>query len=68
MLRRSFPELLCNRLNPAWLKSLGSTMVDFKKQLGGKKSFAKLTDPIEIYETLDGASDKGRRSDISYGA
>ena len=43
----------------AWLESLGSTMVDFKKQLGGKKSFAKLTDPIEIYETLDRASDKG---------
>ena len=58
MLRRSFPELLCNRRNPAWLESLGSTMVDFKKQLGGKKSFAKLTDPIEIYETLDRASDK----------
>src|SRR5215469_1784607 len=53
------PELLCNRRNPAWLESLGSTMVDFKKQLGGKKSFAKLTDPIEIYETLDRASDKG---------
>ena len=34
-------------------------MVDFKKQLGSKKSFAKLTDPIEIYETLDRASDKG---------
>jgi replicative superfamily II helicase len=34
-------------------------MVDFKKQLGGKKSFAKLTDPVEIYETLDRASDKG---------
>ena len=34
-------------------------MVDFKKQLGGKKSFAKLTDPLEIYETLDRASDKG---------
>jgi len=53
------PELLCNRRNPAWLESVGSTMVDFKKQLGGKKSFAKLTDPIEIYETLDRASDKG---------
>jgi len=34
-------------------------MVDFKKQLGGKKSFAKLTNPVEIYETLDRASDKG---------
>ena len=34
-------------------------MVDFKKQLGGKKSFAKPTDPIQIYETLDRASDKG---------
>jgi hypothetical protein len=32
-------------------------MVDFKKQLGGKKSFAKLTDPLEIYETLDRASE-----------
>jgi hypothetical protein len=53
------PELLCNRRNPAWLESLGSTMVDFKKQLGGKESFAKLTDPIEIYETLDRASDNG---------
>ena len=68
MLRRSFQELLCNRRNPAWLESLGSSIVDFKKQLSGKKSFAKLKDPIEIYETLDGASDKGRRSDISYGA
>ena len=29
-----------------------------KKQLGGKKGLAKLTDPIEIYETLDRASDK----------
>ena len=38
---------------------LGSTMVDFKKQLGRNKSFAKLTHPIEIYETLDRASDKG---------
>ena|SRR5258706_15555575 len=34
-------------------------MVDFKKQLGGKKSFAKLTNPVDIYETLDRASDKG---------
>jgi hypothetical protein len=37
------PELLFNRRNPVWLESLGSTMVDFRKQLGGKKSFAKLT-------------------------
>jgi hypothetical protein len=40
MLRRFIPKLLCNRRNPAWLESLGSTMVDFKKQLGRNKSFA----------------------------
>jgi hypothetical protein len=32
-------------------------MVDFKKRLGGKKSFAKLTDPVEIVGLGWGRSD-----------
>lgn len=33
-------------------------MVDFKKRLGGKSAI-KLADPIQLYETLDRAHDKG---------
>ena len=34
-------------------------MVDFSKRLGNKKRAQKLLNPLEIYETLDRASDKG---------
>jgi replicative superfamily II helicase len=33
-------------------------MVDFKKRLAGKQ-FARVTDPVNLYETLDRAHDKG---------
>ncbi len=33
-------------------------MVDFKKRLAGKKA-KKPTDPVELYDTLDRAHDKG---------
>ena len=33
-------------------------MVDFKKRLAGKKA-AKPVDPIDLYDTLDRAHDKG---------
>ena len=34
-------------------------MVDFRKRLGDKRTFAKPVAPTDIYQTLDRASDKG---------